>query len=884
MHKLSRSLFAGFLAMGALVACDDVTPPDPIDRVTSVTVVPENVQLTVGGTATLAATVVGDAGLQDRTVTWSSSNTAIATVDANGTVTGRAAGQTTILAASVADPNVRGAASVVVLPISVPSVSIASITKGGLPVDINNVQGQVDVTLNIAGNNAAVNGVRLLVQCPNNTAPVEVQGQDFSGGTAPNGPITLSFNSAAMNAGGTAAQFQNGACQIIARLLTPSGQPTAQDTVRPVVFNNVDIVSATISSARGPAADAVGNPWRGGDVTVRVTPLIFSGATPATVTVTLTGTDTDGTAVSRSQTVSGPFPANVVFPASGTGVTNIDNLTVPTLTVTASTSGANNIIITNNSTPNNVFSLDTEDPTAGTYAFNTQNTQNFWVGTAFAFNSAAGNGYAAGTTPPGGNDWGGVDRVTVVFEAAPINSNTQVCTSAQSGLTFTAVTSGSNLNSSQVNGIAPNQGPSYCLRMREIDALQNERTTFLGIFGVDREPPRFIQSGFQDTPNQSIYDANGVDEVADAFIVRGTTAAAAAAVYAFTLRDTLSGFDLTPVNYSITRLTTTTPACVIGSGTSCAPVDSTQSVVQDSTDRTARIPITGLSAVEGYYTFNGTIRDQAANSGASALPTRMALLDATAPTVTRTGANVPGGGFLGNTTAQFNFDATDAVDLYLASAALAYPAATIRSANQQIGTPFDNVLTTAVTGQTVSFANFYRTLSSAPGAAGARPTSISVRVIDAATNETAGAPRAIDPQDVAGPNPPTFTFGAASVGVQSFTVVSAQSGTAASPNCTAGTACTITVRVQGASGTFENPFVAGGVNLYMVNGAGELVLLSPTPNTAGAQTDNGVNRFYTYTFTTTTPAAGPFTVQAIGFNGSGDALLSNAFPVTVTAP
>lgn len=894
MHKLSRSLFAGFVAMGALVACDDVDTTPPAPQVSAVNVVPQNVQLSVGQTATLTATVVGDAGLENRSVTWTSSNNAVATVDAAGVVRAVAPGQTTIIARSAADNNVTGAASVVVTPNAVPALSIASITKNGLPVDINNVQGQVDVTLNVAGNGASVGRVDLLAQCPNNTTPVVVQSQTFSGGQAPNGPITLSFNSARVNTAGTGVDFTNGPCNIVARLFNPAGQQITEvgDVVRPITLQNVDVVQTTITSTAGPTADDVGQPWRGGDVTVRVLPLLYSGQTANAVTVTLSGTDNDGTPFSRSQTVTGTFPQNVTFigaPGTTPSATNIAGWTVPNVVVTTTAANASTIVIPTPATPN-TFNLDTEAPAAGAYAFNTQGTGNNWIGNNFVFNTTTGNGYAA-TVPAGfpDNDWNGVDRVAVTFQAANVNTNTQTCSAAQSGLTFATVTGGSSLNSSQVNGISPN-GPSYCLRLVETDALGNSRTTVIATpFGVDRENPRFIREGSGSVANNSSFDQNSIDEIpTDAFPVAGTAAMAPAAYYAFTLRDTLSGFDATPVNYTITRAFPSlsgASTCIVGTfaSSTCSPTDGLlQAIVIDSTDRTVRIPVTGGSVLEGYFTFNGTFRDQAANAGASALPTRTVLVDNTAPAVSRVG--LPGTLIAGNSTAAFNFDATDNIDLYMATASLRYGTlATIRSAQQQIGTPFDATFTTSLTNQTVNFANFYRSLTASPAAAGVKPDQLGVRVWDAATNMSAINARAIDPQDV---QSSTFTFGGAGTQLQSFQIVTAVSAGETSPTCVEGVACTVTVRAMGPSGTFENPFAAGGVNLYMQDPVtAELVLLSLTPNNAGAQTDNGVNRFYTYTFNVTTPsfAVNPaaWTLFAIGFNGSGDAILSAPLPVNV---
>jgi len=893
MHKLSRSLFAGFVAMGALVACDDVDPTPPPPQVTAVNVVPENVVLSVGGTATLAATVVGDAGLTDRTVTWTSSNQAVATVSPAGVVTAVAAGQTTILAKSNADPNVQGAASVVVNALSVPAVSISSVTlNNGDAVDINNVNGQINVTLLLAPNGAPVSKVELFAQCPGQAAPgVLAAGQNFAGNNAPAGPITLSFNTARLNTAQTGPEWLNGACQLTARLTSPGSTPQATPVTLAATFNNADAVLTTVTPAAGPTAGPAGRPWWGGAVAVRVTPVLYSGATAGSVAVNIAGTTTQGVAVSQTRTATGPFPATVTFPTTGTG--NIGGITVgganvagvqggPILVTTSALNASGIAVPTPGSAPNS-FNYDSQAPAAGTYAFNTQGTANNWIGTAFLFNTAAGNGYTAAATSgiSTGNDFDGVDNVTVAFEAADINTDAgQTCTAAQTGLTFAAVTGGSALNSTPVNGITPN-GPSKCLRVKERDALGNETIFFVApatTFGVDRENPILVGNA-AGTANQSIWNIAGTAPAA------GTAGAAAAATYDFTLRDTLSGFDATPVNYNVTRLFANASGvqqplgCIVGTGASCAPTDGAQTVAVSGTDRIASISITGGSALEGYFTFNGTARDQAANSSA-ALPTRVTLVDNTIPTVGS--VFQPAGVMQGNTSVAFTaVDALDNVELYQATSILTYPVATIRGAIQQIGTPFDGTLQASVPTLTATFNNFYRSLTNAIGTVGAKPTQVGVRVVDAALNPSATSVRPLLPTDIA--NASTVPFNDATIGVQSFAITSAVSGTATSPNCTSGAACVVTVTLQGPSGTFLNPFAGGGVNLYL-DVAGELVLLSPVPNTAGVQTDNGVNRFYTYTFSTTgIPAvtvATAFDVYAIGFTQAGDALLSAAFAVT----
>jgi len=94
----------------------------------AIVVSPPAVTLNIGDKVTLAASVDADAGVSDRTVTWSSSSTAVATVDANGVVTAVSAGNVSIIAASKADPSVKGAASISVNPFGgTATVTVSSI-------------------------------------------------------------------------------------------------------------------------------------------------------------------------------------------------------------------------------------------------------------------------------------------------------------------------------------------------------------------------------------------------------------------------------------------------------------------------------------------------------------------------------------------------------------------------------------------------------------------------------------------------------------------------------------------------------------------------------------------------------------------------------------
>lgn len=857
MQKLSRSLFAAAAVIGTLVACDDVSTDVVASRVTSVTVVPATLQISVGGTGTLTATVVGDAGLTDRDVTWTSSDPSVATVDAAGKVTGVKAGQTTIIAASHADPLVKGAASVVVTAQLVPAVSISSITKNGLPIDINNVSGQVDVTLNVAGNGASVNSVDLLVQCPNNTAPVLVQSQSFSGGNAPTGPVTLSFNSAQLNAAGTAAQFQNGACNIVARLTTPAGSPTAADAVRPATFNNADTAIVTVTTP-ATAADQANREWKGGGaVTVKVVPVIYSNPAlvPSSVSVNLSGPLTTGGTLNVTQTATA---GTATFPTTGTG--NVGGITVEPVTVAVTVVGANNVGLAITQ-PNVQFRLDNQAPQNGTYTFNTQGTNNQWVGGAFVFNTTAGNGYVAGTTPQGLNDWGGVDRVGAVFSAAPFAAatsqadanaacpvNSAPSSTAQAGLTFTNVSAASALANSPTN---TNWG--YCLRMVETDALGNAVTRIIGVFGVDKNAPII----------NTVTPANQSN-------VTDVTPITINAV------DSLSGFNTTGtatnVNGTITRLNTSgTQTCVVGTGTSCAATAMGAAIAAANFTANIVIPsATGGSTTQGYYTFNGLLHDEAANNAPAI--TRVYLFDTTAPTFTG-GVSIPS---VVQPGASFSTTPNDNVDLITVGSSVTYGTITLRSpAVTTVGTAFDNTLSLGGTAVTVTPSNLYRQITNAAATTGTIASAVNIRATDAAGNvgvQTAPIP----PANSITPSTP---FAASGITAFTLTAPAACNPTTAVPCTTNPESVTLSAQVTGPTSTFSNPFAK--VDFYYTDAtSGELIFIGSS--SSATLVDNGTTRAWTFTTSFNPPAglASGTVLYAFGVNTAGDALYTSA-PITI---
>jgi hypothetical protein len=127
-NRLKALLPALLGGLALFLASCQQTQTQP-DRVLSVTVTPATATIEVGQQVALTAQVQVT-GNASTAVTWSSSNTAVATVDANGVVRGVAPGQAIIRATSVADNTKFGQATITVTPAERPNISILQPANG----------------------------------------------------------------------------------------------------------------------------------------------------------------------------------------------------------------------------------------------------------------------------------------------------------------------------------------------------------------------------------------------------------------------------------------------------------------------------------------------------------------------------------------------------------------------------------------------------------------------------------------------------------------------------------------------------------------------------------------------------------------------------------
>ena len=155
--------------------------------VTGVTVSPTSASIAVGGTQQLSATVA-PSNATDQSTTWSSSNTAVATVTNRGLVTGIAAGSATITVACSSDTSKTAASSITVTSTNVPVTGV-SVSPTSASIAVNGTQ-QLTATVSPSNaNNSAVSW------SSNNTSVATVSSSGLATGVAA-GSATITVTTA----------------------------------------------------------------------------------------------------------------------------------------------------------------------------------------------------------------------------------------------------------------------------------------------------------------------------------------------------------------------------------------------------------------------------------------------------------------------------------------------------------------------------------------------------------------------------------------------------------------------------------------------------------------------------------------------------------------
>jgi uncharacterized protein YjdB/PKD repeat protein len=262
--------------------------------VASVDVSPSTGSLTPGGTLQLAATPKDADGtpLTGRTVTWSTSNSAVATVSASGLVTAVAVGGPVTISATSEGKSGSAAITVSLTPIASVDVSPAtgSVVVGGtLPLT---------ATPKDANGNALTGRAVTWSTSDANLATVDASG--VVTGKAAGGPVTITATSEGVN--GTAAIT-----------VTPIPVATVEVTPSPAVvaIGNPQQFTATLKDANGNVLSGRTVTWGSSNeniATVDANGLVTGVATGGPVTITATSEGKSGTATM----IVSPFPVATV--------------------------------------------------------------------------------------------------------------------------------------------------------------------------------------------------------------------------------------------------------------------------------------------------------------------------------------------------------------------------------------------------------------------------------------------------------------------------------------------------------------------------------------------------------------------------------------------
>lgn len=882
MQKFSRSLlFAGVMAFGVLTACEGDTIVQGDTGVQSISVTPPTATINVGESISLAASVTADAATA-KTVTWSTSSAATATVDATGKVTGVKAGNVTITATSTADPSKAAAAAITVNagPVVVnPSIAINSVTQGGAPANLLGAAGQLDVTVNTSG--GGLIEAFLSSNCTTNTiGATETPVASQQATSAQPGTVTLSFNTAQLTATG-APRFPNAAYCIKTRLTNGATVVVATNTI-PLTLANVNTVTASLAftSRTGGPTSAVssinGLNYNQGDLTVTITPVIFTSSSPASLisgTMTLNGELNGGPAADITFTnlavTSGK--ATIVFTdTSLTGVNSIFRYTsLPagdTLYIASATDAAGNPISLGSgvaATGAQGVRIDNDRPVLGTATF-VVNAPNAYVGGAYTFSSGTTNGGTISDTNGGVPGVGGV-TVTYYVGAATATGFTNANSCDVTGLTVAGT--GADLANTQVTTadrakvvIADKLGNKQCLDA-DVVTSSGTLTGTAATFGVDKTAPIATAS----TSNNGASDKTGYT-------------VGSAKNFSFVYNDSGSaGFSTTqPLTGTLVRNFTLAAStdCQLGTYNSTAKTCTAVPITITSTFGTppnagGSISMTngtaGAAGSNAYYTVTVRPVDQAGNLGPTV--TRIAAYDTIAPAVAAPSVTPSPVAPLGTVT--LSATATDNLDLATAKGSLVYataPAPIAGPAATSFGTLFDATLVQSATAS-ASISNVYRGLqSTAAGiiqANAATPTG-TLTVTDVGTNSTTSAASAI----------PTTT--AATNILQSTAVTFAIAPTSAAPS-TSQTSTTLTINLSGAASDIpfqSQPFAS--LDIYKLVGS-ELVKQSTVAVTSSnyTTTANATTRFYTYVLpgvALTAASTNQFYVVAV--TTAGDAVIS----------
>lgn len=242
--RVGRILLAPLAALFALwlVACNTTTPP--VQSVVSVKIVEPNRAMTVGETFTFTAEVAVLGGAS-KAVTWSSSDTSVATVTAAGVVTAVAEGTATVTATSVGLPKRSDTVNITVVPAG-PHVVSVKIDQGDRDVHVSD-------TLQLTATVVVVDGASTDVTWSTDAPAIAT--------VSPAGLVTaVAEGTAVITATSVGLPVMRDSVTILVMASGPAGGPTISAFAGAVVAGSQAQLTWTVTGAQGELTLSAVNP------------------------------------------------------------------------------------------------------------------------------------------------------------------------------------------------------------------------------------------------------------------------------------------------------------------------------------------------------------------------------------------------------------------------------------------------------------------------------------------------------------------------------------------------------------------------------------------------------------------------------------------------
>lgn len=878
----------------------------PACSISGVSVTPLTASLVVGQTTQAAATVSGSAACvaAQLNVSWVSLSPAIASVNAaTGLITGLADGNAVIRATSTQDLNKSATLAVTVTTPDPATISIQSITTGVLnvPVVLTAVMGQIELSLNIDRGDKTLDRVEAVI------GGQVVASQTFT--TQPSAPaaapanapvvVVLSVNTAQVRKlanGLFVPVIFNGQSAIAANLfVVGTSTPIASNAV-PVVMSNLDAMVAgpltTNPASSTPSFPVGATTFFKGAVNWQSENYIAFGRTTLTVAALTGFSQTSALCGAGAGVLSSTNPTAGISISGAWTCAGVEGGVTITGFATAGTFGAGLGLDGSTSTPAAVHSvvgtgftlggetrwnliagptpapasvaIDNKGPTVCVHG---SLTGTCTAGEVVAFNDLFDQFWINGSYTFGSDIESSDGGTGVASEQAYFRAVGDLTCS-----TTTPISSGAALTETLTSDGTP-EGHRICATATDNIGNVSVLAGPSNFFGVDKVAASVRLAGSTAaTPSIAPSTASTVSATANTTIYGDATPTGvmpATDVWGLEAIDTRAGFNQNAVA-GFPAVQTLSRLAPLGATSCAAFTNPLSTVLSDNWVRTPVLVFLDCALGLGYYNYSGHVVDRAGNASA-AIVRNFARDHVAAPSLASIGASTPL--FTAGATANFFVFGSDDLEIIEGDLAISYPnlgliAASIEGityplANIGGAARWDGLLNNIVTAQTIGVASllgrvdFTCTAAAAPYASCAGADAVATTAANFNTVNTTNDGQNPDSARAAAFDVSSNVSGSVATGLltaQTTDVAQQWVGADLITWKIISTAATTVVVEHKASTSITAPFFD---SVFLVRDNDPIAGLPSTGTElrvcgtfpAPVLTDNGVNRFWTYTIT-----------------------------------